>query len=186
MKTTPEHRTVRNSHDELVTEPLPTALDIDAFTPRLVTLLSNALVWNESQALRRRFDLGTTEWRVISALAVNPGISATEVSEMSTVNKAAISRSTSTLVARGLVVLLDGPRGSRPMYLTRAGAEMHDQMLPISMRGHRMIEDELSPEEVPAFGALLRRLISTARAVDPHGPVTDGHQRQPSARANER
>jgi DNA-binding MarR family transcriptional regulator len=156
---------------DLVTAPLPTALDGDSFTPRLITLLSNALVANESRALRSRFELGTNEWRIVSALGLRPGSSASEVSEYLAVNKAAISRGTAILVRRRLIRLVDGPRGSRPMYLTQAGAEMHDQMLPISMRGQRMIEEELGPENLAVTNALLHRLIDAARSRDPDDPT---------------
>ena len=60
-------------HPDLVTEPLSNAIDPDHFTPRLLALLSNALVWRESHELRRRFGLGTNDWRVISSLALRPG-----------------------------------------------------------------------------------------------------------------
>ncbi|MBU4466313.1 MAG: hypothetical protein KKH75_10765, partial [Actinobacteria bacterium] len=66
---------------DLVTDPLPNAIDTDHFTPRLLALLSNALVWRESHELRRRYGLGTNDWRVISTLAVRPGVSATEIAE---------------------------------------------------------------------------------------------------------
>ena len=48
---------------DLVTEPLNPVIDPDNFTPRLLSLLSNALVWRESAELRRRFGLGTNDWR---------------------------------------------------------------------------------------------------------------------------
>ncbi|MEH3076682.1 MAG: helix-turn-helix domain-containing protein [Quadrisphaera sp.] len=63
------------------------------------------------------------------------GLSATEVAHFLGVNKAVVSKSVAVLVERALIVLLEGPRGSRPMYLTSAGAQMHDAMRPISMAG---------------------------------------------------
>ncbi|MBN9201034.1 MAG: MarR family transcriptional regulator, partial [Microbacterium chocolatum] len=95
--------------DGIVLEPLQRIVDPDNFTPRLVSILSNALVSRESSELRRRFGIGTNEWRVLSALATKPGSSATEVSEFLILNPALISRSVSTLVKRDLVVLSDGP-----------------------------------------------------------------------------
>ncbi|WP_426322418.1 MarR family winged helix-turn-helix transcriptional regulator [Microbacterium sp. E-13] len=146
-----------------VTEPLGHALDPESFTPRLLALLSNALVWRESHELRRRFGLGTNEWRVISALAIRPGASATEISEFLAVNKAIVSKSVGVLVDRGLLVLSDGPRGSRPLYLTESGAEMHDDMLPISMRGQDLILSHVSGDDVERFNALLHRMLEELR-----------------------
>lgn len=150
---------------EAVVEPLADHIDPDAFTPRLLALLSNALVWRESHELRRQFDLGTNEWRVISALAMNPGFSASEISEFLVVNKAIVSKSVTTLVERGLVVLAEGARGSRPMYLTAAGAAMHDDMLPISLRGQEIILAHMTPAEVTRLNALLSKMLDEMRVL---------------------
>ncbi|MFC6357484.1 MarR family winged helix-turn-helix transcriptional regulator [Luethyella okanaganae] len=151
---------------DIVTEALPGALDDGAFTPRHLALLSNALVWAQSQAFRQEFALATNEWRVLSALASRPGQSATEISESLSANKAVISASVNTLAARGLLVLVDGARRSRALYLTGDGAEMHDRMAPIAMRGQRLIEEELGPAELSELNALLQRLTERARRLN--------------------
>ncbi|MEV1129257.1 MarR family winged helix-turn-helix transcriptional regulator [Agromyces sp. NPDC049794] len=148
---------------EAVTEPLPEIIDPDNFTPRLLALLSNALVWRESHELRRRFGFGTNDWRIISALAIRPGASATELAEFLGLNKAVISKAVTKLVDHSLVLLVDGPRGSRPMYLTAAGAEMHGRMLPISMRGHEIIVSDLAPDDIDRLNSLLRRMLEKTR-----------------------
>ncbi|WES63362.1 helix-turn-helix domain-containing protein [Microbacter sp. GSS18] len=146
-----------------IVEPLEVTIDPESFTPRLLALLSNALVWRESHELRRRFGLGTNEWRVISALAMRPGCSATELSEFLAVNKAIVSKSVNVLVQRDLLVLSDGPRGSRPLYLSVDGAEMHDQMMPVSMRGQELILSHVAEEDVEHFNALLHRMLEELR-----------------------
>jgi DNA-binding MarR family transcriptional regulator len=146
-----------------VTDPLSDTIDPDEFTPRLLALVSNALVWRESHELRSRFQLGTNDWRVISALALRPGSAATDVTDFLGMNKAAVSKSVNTLVARGLVILSDGPRGSRPLYLTTEGAEMHDAMKPISMRGQDLILEGLEPDEIANLNRLLQRMLQRTR-----------------------
>ncbi|WP_110588194.1 MarR family winged helix-turn-helix transcriptional regulator [Microbacterium suaedae] len=148
------------------TEPLDDALATDEFTPRLLALLSNALVWRESQELRREVGLGTNDWRIVSALAIRPGASASEVSEFLGVNKAVISKSVSTLADRRLILLGEGPRGSRPMFLTEAGVEMHHVMKPISQRGEDLILEGMAPDETRELNALLRRMLERVRADD--------------------
>lgn len=153
-------------HDtELVTEPLPNSIDPDHFTPRLLALLSNALVWRESHELRRRFGLGTNDWRVISSLGVRPGMAATDVAEFTSMNKAVVSKSVSVLTDRQLVVLSEGPRGSRPMFLTRAGAEMHDLMMPISLRGQEIVLSHLATEDITRLNDLLLAMLRETRAL---------------------
>lgn len=150
--------------ERVVTDHLPHAIDPENFTPRLLTLLSNALVWRESAELRANFGLGTNEFRVVSALAIRPGVSATEISDFLGLNKAVVSKSVNVLLDRDLIVMSDGPRGSRPLYLTTEGAEMHDAMLPISARGEEIILEGLAPEVVENLNQMLREMLVKLRA----------------------
>ena len=148
---------------EVVRDPLYDVVDPESFTPRLLALLSNALVWRESQELRREFGLGTNEWRVLSALATRPGSSASEVSEFLGVNKAIVSKSVNTLAERRLIALFDGPRGSRPMNLTPSGAQLHHEMRPISMRGQEVILAGMTEAEIAQFNTTLLRMLTLIR-----------------------
>ncbi|GGA69488.1 hypothetical protein GCM10011490_20150 [Pseudoclavibacter endophyticus] len=145
---------------DALTEPLAATIDPDDFMPRLVALLSNKLVWRESRLLRERFDLGTNDWRVISALAIRPGFSLTEIADFIAVNKAIISKSVTTLIARGFIVVSHAPGRSRPLYLTPAGADMHDRMLPLSLSGQDFVLDGIDVERVADLNALLRELLA--------------------------
>ncbi|WP_417563893.1 MarR family winged helix-turn-helix transcriptional regulator [Microbacterium sp.] len=151
---------------DVISEPLPDLVDPENFTPRLLALVSNALVWRESRELRRRFGLGTNEWRVLSALATRPGSSASEISDFLVVNKAIVSKSVSTLVAHHLVLLSDGPRGSRPLFLTRAGADMHHRMRPISTSGQDLILEGMSDTEIAQFNGILHRMLAALHVGD--------------------
>jgi DNA-binding MarR family transcriptional regulator len=145
--------------DDVILLPLNDLLQADIFTPRLIALISNALVWRESLLLRRDFNLGTNDWRVISAVAIRPGSTSTDISESVALNKAVVSKAANTLIARKLIVTMEGPRGSRPLYLTQAGAEMHDAMKPISLRGEEIVLGDLSTEEIAQLTELLTRLL---------------------------
>ena len=144
---------------EIITTPLDDVIDSENFTPRLLALLSNALVWRESRLLRHEFNLGTNDWRVISALSIRPGATSSDVSDFLAMNKAIVSKSVNTLIARELIVPADGKRGSRHLYLTRAGAEMHDRMKPISLQGQEIVLADLTPDEVLQLNHLLTRLL---------------------------
>jgi DNA-binding MarR family transcriptional regulator len=74
-------------------------------------------------------------------------------------NKSIVSKSVNTLIARDLIVPADGKRGSRHLYLTAAGAQMHDRMKPISLQGQEIILSDLSAEEVRQLNHLLTRLL---------------------------
>lgn len=156
------------SHDssprDAVTEPIP-SLDPDEFMPRLIALLSNKLVWRESRLLRKHFGLGTNDWRVLSAIAVEPGMSLTEVADFIAVNKAIISKSVTSLLQRGLLVGSDAPGRSRPLYLTTAGVDMHQRMLPFSKSGEDFLLADLDDDDMGHLNTILRHLL--ARTDDP-------------------
>ncbi|MGO1769668.1 MAG: MarR family winged helix-turn-helix transcriptional regulator [Microbacterium sp.] len=146
-----------------ITEPLGDVLATDTFVPRLLALLSNALVWRESHELRAAVGLGTNDWRVVSALAVRPGSPSNEVSEFLSVNKAVVSKSVNTLLDRGLILVGDGPRGSRPLFLNDAGARMHDVMKPISQSGEEAILEGMTAREVADLTSTLQRMLDRIR-----------------------
>lgn len=154
-------------NQEIVTESLPELIDSDAFTPRLLMLLSNALVWRESLLLRQEFNLGTNDWRVISALATTPGSSATDVSEFLAMNKAMVSKAVNALIDRDLIAASDGPRGSLHLYLTPNGASMHDKMLPISLAGEEIILSRLSDQEQVQLRKLLTKMMQEIPDLSP-------------------
>lgn len=145
---------------DAVLAPLATVIDGENFTPRLLSLLSNVLVARESRKLRERFNLGTNDWRVLSALGMRPGSTASEVCEFIAVNKAIVSKSVGLLTDRGFIVQAEEGGRSRQLFLTAAGAEMHDAMLPISMRGQDIILADLSAAEVAQLNHLLHRLLA--------------------------
>jgi DNA-binding MarR family transcriptional regulator len=148
---------------DAVHTPLAHVIDSENFTPRLLSLLSNSLVWRESSILRARFGLGTNDWRVISVVAMRPGVTASEISEFIAMNKAIVSKSVGVLTDRRLLVQAEDTGRSRQLFLTPDGAEMHDAMLPISMRGQEIILGDLTEDEVTRLNELLRRLLSRVR-----------------------
>jgi DNA-binding MarR family transcriptional regulator len=145
---------------DAISEPMPDAIDSNDFTPRLISLLSNSLVWRESRILRARFGLGTNDWRVISALAIRPGATASEISDFLAMNKAIISKSVGVLTERRLIVQVEDTGRSRQLFLTPEGAGMHDAMLPISLRGQEIILGDLADGEVVQLNGLLHRLLA--------------------------
>jgi DNA-binding MarR family transcriptional regulator len=90
---------------------------------------------------------------------VRPGSSATDVSEFLVMNKAVVSKAVNVLVSRHLIASTEGPRGSRHLFLTPAGADMHNRMLPISLAGEDILLSQLSPEEVAQLRVLLGKLM---------------------------
>lgn len=149
----------------LSTERLPETIERDVYTPALIGLISNVLVWGGSRVFRHVHGIGTNEWRIVSALGNWPGATATELCEILGINKSIASKSINELLHRGLIAQLDGPKGSRHLYLTPSGVEVHDDFMPIATRRHEILHEGLSSEESAAVDALLVRMLASAESM---------------------
>ena len=158
--------TARAARQGLVTEPLEQTVDRDSYTPALLSLLSNMLVWGGSRIFRHLHGLGTNEWRVLSALANRPGSTASDVSDVLGMNKAICSKSVNTLLDRELIAQLNGARGFRHLYLTPRGASVHDDCLAVALKRQEILLDPLSPAEVAQLNALLVRMLGSSASLE--------------------
>lgn len=134
----------------------------DTYTPALIGLVSNMLVWGGSRVFHHLHGIGTNEWRVVSALANHPGATARELIEILGMNKSIASRSVNRLLELGWIDQLAGSRGSRHLYLTREGLDVHSDLMEVALRREQILHEDLSPEEVRTLQRLLLTLIGTA------------------------
>lgn len=146
----------------LVTERLAHTIDRDSFSPALLGLLNNVLVWGGSRVFTALYGVGTNEWRVISALGNHPGATARDLCEILGINKSIASKSVGVLVAAGYVGQADGRRGSRHLFLTETGAAMHDELMPVAVRRTDILEGRLSASEVTELHRLLAKMLESA------------------------
>lgn len=153
--------------DEIVTEDA-LSVDADRYAPYFLSLINNRLSWGASQLYLTLFDLGLNEWRILSALRNEPGVQALRVSEMVAMNKSVVSRSSRRLEELGLAVArLE--LGKRRLFLTRRGAEMHDQIIEIALRREAALLDGIEGEDRDRLFDLLRRMtrnLSKVEALD--------------------
>lgn len=134
----------------------------DDYTPALIGLVSNMLVWGGSRIFRELHDVGTNEWRILSAVANHPGATARDLIEVLGMNKSIASRSVNGLLDAGLLASLAGSRGSRHLFLTPRGLEVHDDLYRVAMRREMVLHSSLSADEVATLNELLLRLLDSA------------------------
>jgi DNA-binding MarR family transcriptional regulator len=161
----PDDVATRAAAAGLHTQRLPRTIDRDTYTPALLGLLNNLLVWSGSRVFHHLHGIGTNEWRVVSALGNQPGSTASDLCDVLGMNKSIASKSVNTLLSRGLVAQLDGRRGSRHLYLTDAGAAVHDDLLAVAFERERILHARLSADEVAQLNSLLVRMLDAAPAL---------------------
>jgi DNA-binding MarR family transcriptional regulator len=72
-------------------------------------------------------------------------------------NKSVVSRSVAGLTERGLVTI-ERAEGQRRLYLTAAGVELHDQLLPLALERERRMLRGFSEAELAQLRGFLRRM----------------------------
>ncbi len=137
-----------------------------------IVALANRISSSASRAYLRSYGVGVMEWRVLALLALRPGVSANEISQISGVDKAAVSRSVHALVRRGRVLARTDQADSRRVRLTLTpeGQALHDRMILASLEREGLLLDGLSGEERDALFTLLGKLAANLPRLEAHEP----------------
>lgn len=178
----PESAVAHAKAEGLVTEKLAHTIDRDSFSPALLGLLNNVLVWGGSRVFNALHDVGANEWRILSALGNYPGATARDLCEILGINKSIASKSIGVLVAAGYVGQAEGRRTSRHLFLTDRGAALHDAIMPIALRRTEILQHRLSRAEVTELNRLLAKMLESAADLQEYerALLADGRAAEPS------
>jgi predicted transcriptional regulator len=78
-------------------------LDLDRYVPAFITFIANKLSNSATAFYQRQFGVNVTEWRIMSLLAIEPGIPASRICHVIGFDKGPVSRTLAGLEKRGLV-----------------------------------------------------------------------------------
>ncbi|MFA7822941.1 MarR family winged helix-turn-helix transcriptional regulator [Aeromonas dhakensis] len=153
--------------------PKTSQLNLARYVPGLLTFLANKLATGASQCYRKHFGIGVVEWRMLSMLAVENGITANRICQVIGLDKSAVSRSLQALEASGYVGSRVDPGDARrnTVSLTEAGRALHDRVLQVALERERRLLTGLSPEEVDTLIELLGRLHGQVAHVNEYEPL---------------
>jgi DNA-binding MarR family transcriptional regulator len=143
-------------------------LDLEQFLPYRLSVLANRVSRAFARLYEARFDLKLPEWRVMAVLGRRPGISASEVTEMTAMDKVAISRALSRLQQMGRVEAAADPddRRRQILSLSEAGLEIYRKIVPLAQRIEADLIVELAEQDRAALDRLLSRLMVAAERID--------------------
>ncbi len=134
-------------------------LQLERFLPYRLSILSNRISQQIAREYQDRFDLSMTEWRVMAVLARydGDGLSAREVALRTEMDKVAVSRALTRLVAAKRVSRRthDGDKRRSVLRLTSAGWKVHDAVAPLARAHERAMLAKLAGEE----RAMLERIL---------------------------
>ena len=144
-------------------EPIP-ALDLDAFVPYRLSVLSNRVSSAIAGEYAERFGLTIPEWRAMAVLGGTPGLSATEVAERTAMDKVQVSRAVARLLRTKRVERTTDGRDARitRLRLTKSGCAIYGEIVPLALALEARFLSRLTPEERVLLDSLLTKLSSEA------------------------
>ncbi|NTY90349.1 MarR family winged helix-turn-helix transcriptional regulator [Pseudomonas putida] len=147
-------------------------LDLARYVPALLNFLSNKLSSGASQCYRKHFEIGVVEWRMLSMLAVESGITANRICQVIGLDKSAVSRSLHALEVAGRVCTEVDPADGRryTVSLTESGKELYNRVLKVALERERRLLSGLSESEVDTLINLLGRLNAQVANVNEYDP----------------
>ena len=148
-------------------------LDLDRYVPGLLLWVSNRLTSSASQLYRSRFNLGVTDWRLLSYFQIYPWSTAASASELMGLDKAGVSRSVATMVEAGL--LESRPSGQRKVEYAPSteGVMLHDRMIKLAIAREEALLTGFSAKEREQLVGYLNRLLANLDIVRQVGQETE-------------
>lgn len=142
-------------------------LILEDFLPYRLSVLSNMVSTAIAATYSKRFGLSIPAWRVMAILGRFPGLSAAEVAERTAMDKVAVSRAVSQLLADGRVErsFADDDRRRSVLRLSPKGFEVYDQVVPLALEYERQFLKGIRPEDREALSRLMDVLMERARTL---------------------
>lgn len=142
-------------------------LDLDRYVPAFITFIANKLSRSATVFYQKRFGVNVTEWRIMSLLAIEPGIPAARICHVIGFDKGPVSRTLAMLQKRGLVAIKTDPKDGRShaIALTSKGRTTHDAVIDAALERERRLLSCLNPDEREVLIDLLRRIHGNLGAV---------------------
>jgi DNA-binding MarR family transcriptional regulator len=142
-------------------------LDLDAFMPYRLSVLSNRVSSAIADEYSERFDLTIPEWRVMAVLGGSPGLSAREVAERTAMDKVQVSRAVARLLSKRRIAReTDGEDGRvTRLSLSPKGRAIYDEIVPLALHLEEEFLSVLNETERKSFEALMNKLSVQARRI---------------------
>ena len=172
---------MRNTRPARAARPAPASktgptLDLDRYVPAFITFIANKLSNSATTFYQRNFAVNVTEWRIMSLLAIEPGIPASRICHVIGFDKGPVSRTLSMLRKRGLVAIRTAPEDGRShsISLSAKGRATHDRVIVAALERERRLLSCLRKDEREVLIDLLRRVHGNLDAVKGVGEVRPG------------
>ena len=160
----PSERASNREADGFGVPPESLVLNLEAFLPYRLSVLSNTISRAIAADYAERFQLSIPEWRVMAVLRRFPGISAAEVARRTAMDKVRVSRAVASLIRAGRLERTTDRRDRRRsvLRLSSEGRRIYREIVPFALRRERQLYDVLSDSDRADLDRLLAKLMDQA------------------------
>lgn len=147
---------------------VPQPLGLQGFLTFRLSRLNQALNSQVTEVLAHHAQIGLSEWRVLSVIASGDAKTARDVTTLTGLDPAMISRALKQLEERGLVCSLRDTtdRRARLVSLTKEGISLFDSVLPIMRKRQEALLGSLAPHEQEQVFGIIDKLMTASRLRD--------------------
>ena len=152
-----------------------TALELREWLPYQLVSTADTVSRAFAAIYRERFGLTRQQWRVLAAVAANPGVTSAEVCSYSTLDKMQVSRAVAQLSEAGFLGVRQGAgdRRTKRLQLSARGRQLYAQLVPLAQRLERELLAGLDPAEARLLRRLLPKLSARAAALGDAAATAD-------------
>jgi DNA-binding MarR family transcriptional regulator len=143
-------------------------LILEEFLPYRLSVLSHTISTTIARAYQNQFGVSVPEWRVIAILGRFPGLSAVEVAERTMMDKVAVSRAVTKLIANGRIdrEFANADRRRSILNLSDAGRQLHNEIAPLALAFERDLLQGIETEDLSVFDRVVEQLLAKAQLSD--------------------
>ena len=143
-------------------------LRLQDYLPYRLSVASNAVSRLIARAYEQRFGLKIPQWRLIAVLADDGPLTPQALCGRTLMDKVTVMRAALRLLQRRLLRRLPHRqvRRSHRLALTRSGARLYQQIVPLALACEAHLLRGVARAEVARLGRLLRKLERSASAID--------------------
>ena len=152
------------SRASFMTRQATSSLNLRAFLPYRLSILTNKVSRAFSLLYSARFELSIPEWRVMAVLGQDSGLSADEVCGRTEMDKVTVSRAVSRMLKRGLLEreFSAADRRRSELRLSRSGQTVYARIIPMAHEYETRLVEVLDAQERQMLDQLLKKLDSRA------------------------
>ncbi len=142
--------------------------DLEQFLPYRLSVLANTVSQGIAASYRDEHGISITEWRILAVLGRYPGLTASEVTDRTAMDKVAIHRGVKSLEEKALLLRKtdSGDRRRQCLFITPGkGRAVLDKVIPRANDFERKLLEALNAAESATLVHILEKLQAAATSV---------------------